>query len=100
MNYQKKVWWKRKKRFCNACKFYNNDINKFISLLQKVVYPCEYMDDWEIKVLLSEIGDFHSHLNMADISNADYMHAKSVWKDFQTRNLSFMSYMFRVIHYC
>ena len=34
------------------------------------------MDDWEIKVLLSEIGHFHSHLNMADISNTDYMHAK------------------------
>ena len=25
----------------------NNDINKFILLLQKDVYPYEYMGDWE-----------------------------------------------------
>ena len=29
--------------------FSNNDINKFILLLQKSVYPYEYMDDWENK---------------------------------------------------
>ena len=34
-----------KKRFKNTFKFSNNDINKFILLLRKGVYPYEYMDD-------------------------------------------------------
>ena len=34
-----------KKRFKNAFKFSNNDINKFILLLRKSVYPYEYTDD-------------------------------------------------------
>ena len=33
-----------KKRFVNTYKF-SNHINKFILLLRKGVYPCEYMDD-------------------------------------------------------
>ena len=28
-------------------KISNNEINKFILLLRKVVYPFEYIDDWE-----------------------------------------------------
>ena len=36
-----------KKRFKNTFKFSNNDINKFILLLRKCVYPYECMDDWE-----------------------------------------------------
>ena len=36
-----------KKKFKNMLKISNSDINKFILLLRKVVYPFEYMDDWE-----------------------------------------------------
>ena len=36
-----------KKRFFNTCKFSNHDINKFILLLRKGVYPHECMDDWK-----------------------------------------------------
>ena len=35
------------KRFKNTFKFYDNDINKFILLLRKGVYACEYMNEWE-----------------------------------------------------
>ena len=35
------------KRFANVYKFSNQDTNNFISLLQKCVYPYDYMDGWE-----------------------------------------------------
>ena len=36
-----------KKQFKNTVKFSNNDLNKFILLLRKSVYPEEYTDDLE-----------------------------------------------------
>ena len=83
-NYQKKVWWKLK-RFFNTYKFSNDDINKFISLLWKGVYPYEYMDDWEKFITWKR--RFYSHLNMEDITDADYANAKRVCKDFKIRHL-------------
>ena len=45
------------------------------------------MDDSEKfnETSLPEKEDFYSHLNMEDITNADYAHAKKVWKDFETK---------------
>ena len=34
-------------RFANTYKFCDNDLNKFIMLLRKGVYPCEYIDEWD-----------------------------------------------------
>ena len=45
-NYQHKFDEKLKQRFFNTCKRSCYDNNKFISLLLKGVYLCEYMDDW------------------------------------------------------
>ena len=69
--------------------FSNNDINKFILLLRKCIYTYENMDEWEIfnEKSLPQKEEFYSNLNMEDISDADYMHAKKVCKDFQTKNL-------------
>ena len=36
---------------------------------------------------LPEKEDFHSHLNMEDITYADYTHVKRVCKDFEIKNL-------------
>ena len=59
--------------------------NKFIFLLRKGVYPCEYMDGWEkfMETLLLEKEGFYNHLNMEDIAGADYAHTKRVCKDFE-----------------
>ena len=38
---------KLKEQVFYTYKFSNHGNNKLISLLQKGVYPCEYMDDWE-----------------------------------------------------
>ena len=49
-------------RFFNTYKFTSHDNNKFILLLQKGVYPYEYMDDWEKynNTILPEKEDFYS----------------------------------------
>ena len=47
------------------------------------------MDDSEKfnETLLPEKEDFSSHLNMEDITDADYAHAIRVSKDFEIKNL-------------
>ena len=47
------------------------------------------MDDWEKfnETSLPEKEDFYSHLNMEDITDADYAHAKRICKDFDIKNL-------------
>ena len=46
-NYSNKIDEKLKKRFKNTFEISNNDLNKFILFLRKVVYPYEFMEDWE-----------------------------------------------------
>ena len=88
-DYSNKLDEKLKKRFKNTFKPFDNDPNKFILLLRKGVYPCGYMDDWEKfnETTLPEKEKFFSGLNMDDITDADYMHAKKVCKDFEIKNL-------------
>ena len=74
-NYQKKFDENLKKHIFNTYKFSNNDINKFILLLQKGVYPYEHMDDWEKfnETSLPDEEDFYSDLKMQDITDLYYM---------------------------
>ena len=88
-NYQQKFDEKLKKRSFNTYKFSNYYNNNVISLLRKGAYPYEYMDDWKKfnETSLFEKKDVYSHLNVEDITNADYTHAKRVCKDFEIKDL-------------
>ena len=76
-------------RFSNTYDFCNNEINKFMLLLRKGVYPFEYMDSWERfkEKLLPDKESFYSNLNMENIADIDYRHAKHVFKKFNKKNL-------------
>ena len=70
------------KRFANIYEFCNGDINKFILLLRKGVYPYEHMDSWERfnETSLPDKEASYSNLNMEDIADVDHRHAKRVFK--------------------
>ena len=54
----------------------------------KSVYPYEYMDEWEkLNTSLLEKEEFYSNENMKDITDADYMHVKRVYKDFELKKI-------------
>ena len=57
--------------------------------MRKDVYPYEYMGDWENfnETSLPDKEHFYSHLSMENITDADYMHAKRVCKEFKINNL-------------
>ena len=77
------------KRFKNIYEFSNKDINKFLLLLRKCVYPHENMDSWKKfdETSLPDKEDFYSSLNMKDITDVDYRHAKRVFKNLNNKNL-------------
>ena len=54
--------------------------------MRKGIYSNGYMDNFEKfnERSLPEKKAFYSHLNMEDITNVDYMHAKSIFKDSET----------------
>ena len=87
--YKKDINNKLKERFSNVYEFCGYDMNKFITLLRKGVYPYEYMDEWN-KFDEKELPgkeSFYSNLTMEDISDTDYKHANNVFKKFNLNNL-------------
>ena len=76
-------------RFANTYKFCDNDLDKFIMLLRKGVYPYVYIDEWDKfneKVLPGK-ESFYSNLTLENISETDYAHANNVFKKFNINNL-------------
>ena len=49
-------------------------------LIQKGIYPYEYMDSWDRleETTLPTVSSFYSKLNMSGVSNQDYKHACKV----------------------
>ena len=87
--YIKDINNKLKERFSNVYEFCGYDMNKFITLLRKGVYPYEYMDEWnkfDEKELPSK-ESFYSNLTVEGISDTDYAHANNVFKKFDIKNL-------------
>ena len=74
------------KKFPRMYQFCNGDLNKFVMLLRKGVYPYEYMDSWERfnETSLPPKKDFYSELTLEDISDKDYEHAQKVFKEYCT----------------
>ena len=77
------------KKFPNTYRFCDEDVNKFVLLLRKGVYPYEYMDSWERinETSLPDKEAFYSKLNKEVITDEDYAHAQKVWKVFEIKNL-------------
>ena len=88
-NYRKEINKELIERFANTYKFCNNDINKFIMLLRKGVYPYEYMDGWDKfnEKSIPSKESFYSSLTLENITEVDYTHAKNVCKMFKLNNL-------------
>ena len=88
-DYSNKLDYKLKKKFKKTFQFSNNDINKFILLFRKVVYPYEYIDDWEKfnETTLPEKEELYSKLNFGEITDVDYRHGKRVCKGFELKDL-------------
>ena len=66
--------------FPSIYQFFNGDLNKFILLLRKNVYPYEDMNNWEKfdETTIPPKEAFYSKLNLEDITDADYKHAQKV----------------------
>ena len=75
--------------FPGIYQFCNGNLNKFVLLLRKGVYPYEYMDSWEKfdKNTLPPKEAFYSSLNLEDSSDENYAHAQKIWDVFEIKNL-------------
>ena len=64
----------------------DGDLNKFVLLLRKGIYPYDYIDSWERfnETSLPPKKDFYSELNLEDITDKDYSYAQKVFEEFST----------------
>ena len=88
-NYEKEINKELIKRFASTDKFCNNDLNKFVMLLRKGVYPYEYVDGWDKfnETSIPSKESFYSNLTMENINETDYRHANNGFKRFKLNNL-------------
>ena len=87
--YKKKFNQDLIKKFKNTYSFCDNDLNKFVLLLRKGVFPYEYMDSCEKfnETSLPSKKDFYSNLNMVNIDDIDYRHGNNVFERFKLKHL-------------
>ena len=88
-NHEKEINKELIERFASTYKFCNNDLNKFVILLRKGVYPYEYMDGWDKfnETSVPSKESLYSNLTMENITEMDYIHAINIFKTFKLNNL-------------
>ena len=66
----------------------HDNLNKFVLLVRKDVYPYEDIDSWEKfnETSLPDKQAFYSKLNEEDITDKDYAHAQNVWEVFEIKS--------------
>ena len=76
-------------KFPNTYQLCNKDLNKFVLLLRKGVFPYEYMDSWKRfkEESLQDKESFYSELNKEDITDEEYEHAQKLWDTFNIKKL-------------
>ena len=67
-------------RYPNTYSMCNNDLDKFILLLRKCVYPCEYMNKWSTfnETKNPQLEKYYSKLNLSNITKEGYVHSQRV----------------------
>ena len=63
--------------------------NQYKLLIQKGIYPYEYMTNWDKfkETKLPSREAFYSKLNMVGVREEDYEHARRIWKEFGLKDL-------------
>ena len=81
----KKNYEKEMERFSNTYEFCDNDLNKFVMLLRKGVYPYEYIDGWDkfTEKIIPSKESFYSNLTLENITEVDFIHTNNVFKTFE-----------------
>ena len=76
-------------RRAKTYEFCYKNINKFILLIKKEIYPYEYIDSWKRfdETSLPDKEAFYSSLNMEGITSVDCRHVKRVYKEFKINSL-------------
>ena len=73
-------------KFKNTSKYFNND-NDFILMIQKGIYPYDYIDNYD-KLLLDKLPEqqnFYSKLSKSNCSDESYKQATKVWEHFNCK---------------
>ena len=88
-------------KFTSVYQFCNGDLNKFVLLLRKGVYPYEYMESWERFYEPSLPGEeaFYSELNLEDITDKDYVHTQKVLGSIWNKKFRRISWLVCLVWY-
>ena len=84
--------WKRPlnkliESFPSIYQFCEGDLNKFVILLRKGVFPYEYIDSWERfdENTIPPKEAFYIKSNLENITDKDYEHVKKLWNVFKKK---------------